>query len=78
VPTLLVYLDGEAKTQIVGLGALGGRGMGVDDLEWALSRVGACETEIEEDPRAARAAVTRHDKARRRFGGAGDSSDEDF
>ena len=54
LPTLFLYKGGELRTQLLGLKKVGGRGMGVEDLEWWLAGEGVVETEMEEDPRRKR------------------------
>lgn len=49
-PTLLVYKSGKVIRQFVGLESFAGRKTDEDDLEWALSKTGAVETEMAEAP----------------------------
>lgn len=49
-PTLLVYKGGKVLKQFVGLGAFAGNKTVEDDVEWALSKTGAVETEMVEAP----------------------------
>lgn len=60
-PTLLVYHNGEIKSQTVGLTTLGGLKMTPDCLEWELARQGVVKTELDENPllKAERTKVTR-------------------
>jgi thiol-disulfide isomerase/thioredoxin len=51
LPTLLLYQDGELKKQFIGLSAFHGESMTTDDLEWALKKAGAVDSDMEEDPR---------------------------
>lgn len=51
-PTLLVYKGGKVLKQFVGLGAFAGNKTSAADLEWALSKTGAVETEMVEPPGA--------------------------
>ena len=51
LPTLIVYKDTNHVKQFIGLAEFGGNRMTCDDLEWALSRVGAVETNLRSDPR---------------------------
>lgn len=53
-PTLLVYKDGKVLKQLIGLGAYGVVHPIAEDIEWALSKTGAVETEMTEAPREAR------------------------
>ncbi|KAL7713257.1 Phosducin domain-containing protein [Entamoeba marina] len=52
LPTLIVYKDTNHVKQFIGLAEFGGNNMSCDDLEWALSRVGAVETTLKSDPKA--------------------------
>lgn len=49
-PTLLVYKGGKVLRQFVGLDAFAGRKTNEDDVEWAVSRTGAIETEMVDPP----------------------------
>lgn len=51
-PTVLVYKGGKVLKQFVGLGSFGSSTPTADDIEWALSRTGAVETEMVEPPAA--------------------------
>ncbi|ELP90691.1 hypothetical protein EIN_024000 [Entamoeba invadens IP1] len=51
LPTLIVYRNTNHVKQFIGLAEFGGNFMTCDDLEWALSRVGAVETTLKADPR---------------------------
>lgn len=66
LPSLFVYFEGDLKHQFVGPTIFGGETSTADDVEWALSQLGAVETELEENPRLRRAAKTSnnvHNKA---------------
>eukprot|EP00128_Syssomonas_multiformis_P013926 Colp12_sorted_trinity150504_noHs@13107 len=52
MPTIFVYYEGDMKQQIVGLTSLGGDKTTAADVEWALKRIGAVPSEMEENPRA--------------------------
>lgn len=49
-PTLLVYRGGKVLKQFVGLSAFNSSTPVADDIEWALSKTGAVETELEGPP----------------------------
>lgn len=49
-PTLLVYKGGKVLKQFVGLGAFNSSSPVADDIEWALSRIGAVDTDMVEPP----------------------------
>lgn len=51
LPCLIVYMEGTMKIKIEGIQRFGGKKMTPDDLEWHLAQIGACETEMEENPR---------------------------
>lgn len=51
-PTLLVYKEGKVLKQFVGLGAFGVKTPVADDIEWALHKIGAVESEMVEPPKA--------------------------
>ncbi|KAL6053727.1 Phosducin-like protein 3 [Balamuthia mandrillaris] len=51
VPTLLIYFNGDLKKQFVSLSAFHGPSTTLADVEWALSQVGAVDSDMEEDPR---------------------------
>uniref|UniRef100_A0A131XZQ3 Putative conserved phosducin-like protein n=1 Tax=Ixodes ricinus TaxID=34613 RepID=A0A131XZQ3_IXORI len=51
VPTIFVYRDGQLCKQFVGPDVFGGVKLKVDELEWMLSKVGAVQSDLEEDPR---------------------------
>eukprot|EP00013_Stygamoeba_regulata_P021306 CAMPEP_0177660774 /NCGR_PEP_ID=MMETSP0447-20121125/18250_1 /TAXON_ID=0 /ORGANISM="Stygamoeba regulata, Strain BSH-02190019" /LENGTH=240 /DNA_ID=CAMNT_0019165923 /DNA_START=39 /DNA_END=761 /DNA_ORIENTATION=- len=59
LPTLIVYFKGDVASQITGLKTLGGLGCTADDVEWALSKIGAVETDLTEHPRLAERAGIR-------------------
>jgi len=59
LPTILVYHNSDVIKQFIGLIPFGGEGMTPDDLEWALSQVGAVESELEEDPKKSKKNITR-------------------
>eukprot|EP00188_Purpureofilum_apyrenoidigerum_P004860 Plantae.Rhodophyta-Purpureofilum_apyrenoidigerum.ctg5822.p1 GENE.Plantae.Rhodophyta-Purpureofilum_apyrenoidigerum.ctg5822~~Plantae.Rhodophyta-Purpureofilum_apyrenoidigerum.ctg5822.p1 ORF type:complete len:227 (-),score=65.18 Plantae.Rhodophyta-Purpureofilum_apyrenoidigerum.ctg5822:305-985(-) len=50
LPTLLVYHNGSVLKQFVGFEAFNGLKTDADDVEWALGKVGAVETDMEEAP----------------------------
>eukprot|EP00177_Eucheuma_denticulatum_P006872 GFKZ01012510.1.p1 GENE.GFKZ01012510.1~~GFKZ01012510.1.p1 ORF type:complete len:230 (-),score=42.59 GFKZ01012510.1:31-720(-) len=50
-PTLLVYKGGKVLKQMIGLGAYGVVTPVAADIEWALSKTGAVETDMTEPPR---------------------------
>lgn len=50
-PTLLIYKGGKVLKQFVGLGVFGVMTPVADDIEWALSRVGAVESDMVEPPK---------------------------
>lgn len=50
-PTLLIYRGGKVLKQLIGLGAYGVANPVTDDIEWALSRTGAVETDMAQPPR---------------------------
>ncbi len=50
LPTILVYKNGKVLKQFVGLAAFAGSKTSEADVEWALSRTGAVETEMVEPP----------------------------
>lgn len=50
-PTLLVYKGGKVVKQFVGLGAFNTSSPVADDIEWALSKVGAVESDMAEPPK---------------------------
>eukprot|EP00300_Choanocystis_sp_HF-7_P021877 c20981_g1_i1.p1 GENE.c20981_g1_i1~~c20981_g1_i1.p1 ORF type:complete len:242 (-),score=58.95 c20981_g1_i1:236-931(-) len=52
LPTIFVYNKKEIVLQLVTLRQLHGAETTADDLEWALKRVGAVQSDMEEDPRA--------------------------
>jgi len=74
LPTLLIYFDGQMKTQFIGLAQLKGESMTAEDLEWALSKVGAVKSELEEDPRKPEIRGLREGYVARR----GNIDEEDF
>lgn len=76
-PAMFVYLGGEIKLTLIGLNALGGPKMSARSLEWVLSKVGAVQTEMTEDPREEemKQRFNRLDKARKEFE---DEADEDW
>ncbi|KAA8494904.1 Viral IAP-associated factor-like [Porphyridium purpureum] len=49
-PTILVYKAGKILVQFVGLDRFRGLRSNADDLEWALSKVGAVHTDMDEPP----------------------------
>lgn len=49
-PTLLVYKGGKVLKQFVGLEAFNGTSTVAADVEWALSKTGAVETDMTEAP----------------------------
>ncbi|CAN8070680.1 unnamed protein product [Agarophyton chilense] len=51
-PTLLVYKGGKVLKQFVGLGEFNTNTPAADDVEWALSRTGAVDTDLQEPPSA--------------------------
>jgi len=51
LPCLLVYHEGKMQMKFEGLGQFGGRKMTARDVEWRLAEVGACPTDMEENPR---------------------------
>lgn len=51
-PTLLVYKAGSVIKQFVGLAPFNSNSPVADDIEWALSKTGAVETEMFEAPKA--------------------------
>lgn len=51
-PTLLVYKSGKVAKQFVGLSAFKTSVPNADDVEWALSQVGAVESDMVEAPRS--------------------------
>lgn len=51
-PTILVYKGGKVLKQFVGLQSFNTSSLTADDLEWALSRVGAVESDMVEPPAA--------------------------
>ena len=76
LPTLIVYRNTNHVKQFIGLAEFGGAQMTCDDLEWALSRVGAVETQMKKDPRQAhRTRFTGGIFSRE--GGRSDDSDSD-
>lgn len=58
-PTLLIYKAGDIQLQLVGLAELGGPKTNAATLEWALAKLGALRTELQEDPTDTRMRVTR-------------------
>eukprot|EP01027_Heterolobosea_sp_BB2_P001439 GEZU01002182.1.p1 GENE.GEZU01002182.1~~GEZU01002182.1.p1 ORF type:complete len:235 (-),score=102.77 GEZU01002182.1:241-945(-) len=75
-PTILVYYNGELKRQWVKLDPFAGKRTTPEDFEWALAKVGAVESDLEEDPR-----ITKEDRfvvnVRRNNNRVGSSRDED-
>jgi len=61
LPTLLIYHASNVIKQFIGLASFGGESMTPSDLEWGLTRIGAVESEMEEDPRSSRRSVRRED-----------------
>lgn len=51
-PTLLVYKGGKIVKQFVGLHAFGSGATTADDIEWALSKVNAVNSDMIEPPRS--------------------------
>lgn len=51
-PTVLVYQAGKVLKQFVGLSSFGATNPSVGDVEWALSRVHAVDSQMLEAPRA--------------------------
>ena len=51
LPCLLIYRGGKMQQKFETLRVFGGKKMKESDVEWHLSQVGACETELEENPR---------------------------
>lgn len=50
-PTLLVYKGGKIVKQFVGLHAFGSKKVTADDIEWALKKINAVESDMVEPPR---------------------------
>jgi len=73
-PTLLVYLKGQVKLQLVGINAMGGMKASANSLEWVLAKIGAVKTELSEDPaeQEQRTRFNRLDKSRKAFEDEGD------
>lgn len=73
-PSLLVYLGGDIKLQLIGLESMGGIRATPEGLEWALSRINAVKTDLHEDPTIAqqRTKFNRLDDARRAYLDEGD------
>lgn len=51
LPTLIVYQDGNVKGQVISLRELGDMACTVDDIEWALSKLEAVESDLRDNPR---------------------------
>lgn len=52
-PTLLIYKEGKVMKQFVGFSPFRTNTPNADDIEWALSRTGAIETEMVDPPNPA-------------------------
>ncbi|XP_077990304.1 phosducin-like protein 3 [Glandiceps talaboti] len=52
LPTIFVYYEGEMKTQWVGPFEFGGINLTIEELEWRLSKAGAVQTDLEEEPKS--------------------------
>eukprot|EP00118_Oscarella_pearsei_P026168 m.309539 g.309539 ORF g.309539 m.309539 type:complete len:242 (+) comp46802_c0_seq1:39-764(+) len=50
LPTIFVYYENEMKGQMVGPQVFGGMNLAQDELEWSLSKIGAVQTDLEENP----------------------------
>mmetsp|Transcript_13062 Transcript_13062/g.22438 ORF Transcript_13062/g.22438 Transcript_13062/m.22438 type:complete len:230 (+) Transcript_13062:195-884(+) len=50
LPTVLVYKEGKVLAQFVGLDRFRGLRTNADDIEWALSRLGVVQTDMDEAP----------------------------
>ncbi len=50
LPTLFCYRYGKMQHQLIGIDALGGKGLNCPRLEWRLAKLGIVETDLEEDP----------------------------
>lgn len=76
-PTLFVYYGGDIKLQLIGFDSMGGQRCSVQTLEWALSRIGVCKTDLVEDPllEVQRTKFNRLDDNRRAYLDAGDDMD---
>eukprot|EP00004_Rigifila_ramosa_P027951 TRINITY_DN930_c0_g1_i3.p2 TRINITY_DN930_c0_g1~~TRINITY_DN930_c0_g1_i3.p2 ORF type:complete len:151 (+),score=32.48 TRINITY_DN930_c0_g1_i3:294-746(+) len=46
LPTILIYLNGELKSQLIGAVALGGHPLRQQGIEWALGKAGAIKTSV--------------------------------
>ncbi|XP_066233697.1 phosducin-like protein 3 [Saccopteryx leptura] len=51
LPTVFVYLEGDIKAQFIGPLVFGGMNLTRDELEWKLSKSGAINTDLEENPK---------------------------
>lgn len=78
-PTLLVYLKGDIKLQLVGINSMGGLKVSANSLEWVLAKIGAVQTEMTEDPseQEQRTRINRLDQTRKQFEDEGDDWLED-
>eukprot|EP00164_Ancoracysta_twista_P001872 GFYU01002460.1.p1 GENE.GFYU01002460.1~~GFYU01002460.1.p1 ORF type:complete len:241 (+),score=106.59 GFYU01002460.1:62-784(+) len=76
LPTLILYHENDIQGQIIGLSQVGGMGMTPDSLEWKLSRFGAVDTELEDNPLEARKQLHR-EEGRRNRGFVDSDSDSD-
>mgnify|MGYP003685704351 CR=1 FL=1 len=54
LPTLLMYRDDDLLHQCIGVGAFGGSGYGIDDVEWEIAVAGLVHTELEQNPHSRR------------------------
>jgi len=54
LPAIFIYHNGNCKKQFIGPNVFGGMNLQADELEWMLGKVGAVESDIEENPRTNR------------------------
>jgi len=71
LPAIFIYQDGACKKQLIGSDTFGGMSLQVDELEWMLARVGAVESDLEENPRKCR------EKSSKMFFATASDSDDD-
>lgn len=72
LPCLIIYHGGELQHQTAGLGRFGGMRISAESLEWELGRMGVVDTDLTENPMAAKGRsptkILRNYKAPRTIG----------
>ncbi|KFO26482.1 Phosducin-like protein 2 [Fukomys damarensis] len=51
LPTIFVYKNGEIEGKFIGIIECGGISLKLEELEWKLAKVGAIQTDLEENPK---------------------------